>query len=60
MKVVHTRSRITLVGRTKLAKLPDGFRVLLTNAGRPGDGGGEKRRWLKLKRDEVDDSGPRS
>jgi hypothetical protein len=60
MKTVHTRMRITLLGRTKLAKLPEGFRVLLTNAGRPGDGGGEKRRWLKLKRDEVDDSGPRS
>ncbi len=28
--------------------------------GRPGDGGGEKTRWLKLKREEVEESGPRS
>lgn len=31
-----------------------------TSAGRPGDGGGEKSRWLKLKREEVEESGPRS
>lgn len=29
-----------------------------TNAGKPGEGGGEKIRWLKLNRDEVDDVGP--
>ena len=28
--------------------------------GRPGDGGGEKTRWLKWKREEVEESGPRS
>lgn len=29
-------------------------------AGRLGEGGGEKRRWLKLKREDVEDRGPRS
>lgn len=29
-----------------------------TNAGRLGDGGGEMIRWLKLKREEVEDKGP--
>lgn len=29
-----------------------------TNAGKPGEGGGEKMRWLKLNLDEVDDVGP--
>ena len=29
-----------------------------TSAGRLGDGGGEKRRWLKLNREEVADRGP--
>jgi hypothetical protein len=28
--------------------------------GRPGDGGGEKRRWLKLNREDVEERGPRS
>jgi hypothetical protein len=28
--------------------------------GSPGDGGGEKTKWLKLKREEVEESGPRS
>ena len=31
-----------------------------TNAGRPGEGGGEEIRWLKLNRDEVELMGPRS
>lgn len=35
-----------------------GFPCRGTKAGRPGDGGGEAMRWLKLKRDEVEDSGP--
>lgn len=26
--------------------------------GRPGDGGGENTKWLKLKREDVDDRGP--
>lgn len=34
-----------------------GFPCRGTKAGRPGDGGGEAMRWLKLKRDDVDDSG---
>lgn len=37
-----------------------GFPCRGTRAGRPGDGGGEKTRWLKLKREEVEESGPRS
>ena len=58
MKTVHPRRRITRLGRTRLPRLPEGFRGLFTRAGRPGDGGGEKRRWLKLKREDVADSGP--
>lgn len=30
------------------------------NEGNPGDGGGEKTRWLKLKREDVEDRGPLS
>lgn len=29
-------------------------------AGRLGEGGGENKRWLKLKRDDVEERGPRS
>jgi hypothetical protein len=31
-----------------------------TRAGRLGEGGGEARRWLKLKREEVAERGPES
>jgi hypothetical protein len=36
------------------------LRGLGTRAGRLGDGGGEKKRWLKLYVDEVAESGPLS
>lgn len=35
----------------------DDLRGRLTNAGKPGEGGGENMRWLKLNRDEVDEVG---
>lgn len=37
-----------------------GLPCLGTKAGRLGEGGGDFMRWLKLKREEVDDNGPRS
>ncbi len=49
-----------LLGRTKPASPLEGFRGGGESEGRPGDGGGEKTRWLKLKRDEVEERGPLS
>jgi len=48
---------LTLMTRLGLG-VWDGFRGRGMRCGRPGEGGGEeKTRWLKLKRDEVADSG---
>ena len=49
-----------LLGRTRAASPRDGFRGGGESVGRPGDGGGEKTRWLKLKRDDVEERGPLS
>lgn len=57
---IHITRRNTRLGRTRPVKPVEGFRNRGVNAGRPGDGGGEKRRWLKLKREDVDDKGPLS
>lgn len=45
--------RNTLLGRGAL----DTLRGRVTRAGKPGEGGGENKRWLKLKLDEVADNG---
>lgn len=37
-----------------------GFPCLGTRAGRPGEGGGETIKWLKLNLEEVEDRGPLS
>jgi hypothetical protein len=58
--IIHPTRRNARLGRTKPPRLVGDFRGRGARAGRPGDGGGEKRRWLKLKREEVDDSGPLS
>lgn len=52
--------RTTLIGRTGPNNRRFGFFTGGEREGRPGDGGGEKTRWLKLKRDDVEESGPRS
>jgi hypothetical protein len=58
---IQARYRRARLGLTGSSLLPDAFRGRAgTSAGRPGDGGGEKRRWLKLKREDVEESGPRS
>jgi hypothetical protein len=52
--------RITLSGRIVKNPRRLGFLTGGEREGRPGDGGGEKTKWLKLKRDDVEESGPRS
>lgn len=49
----HVNIRNTRVG---LARTGDFF-ARGTSAGRPGEGGGEKKRWLRLKRDPVAEPG---
>ena len=52
--------RMTRLGLIQPDSPRDGFRGGGESVGSRGDGGGEKTRWLKLKRDEVDESGPLS
>lgn len=53
----HPTSLTARLGRTKPPRLVGDFRGRGAKAGRPGDGGGENKRWLKPKREEVDDTG---
>lgn len=52
--------RISLSGRIVPSSFRFGFFTGGESDGRPGDGGGEKTKWLKLKRDDVEERGPRS
>lgn len=56
----HTVKRISLLGLTRPTSPLDGLRGGGDSDGKPGDGGGEKTRWLKLKREEVEERGPLS
>lgn len=51
--MIQPTPRNTLLGRGAL----EAFRGRVTKTGKPGEGGGENKRWLKLKLEEVADSG---
>jgi len=51
---IHNTKRKTRLGLGALESLRG---RVTRGGGKPGDGGGEKTKWLKLKRDDVDEVG---